>query len=483
MSTTLAATPLMPPPGPRGLPVLGSLHRLVGTEPPQVSISRLARRHGDICLLRVGGLPTVVLTHPDAMAEAFDRDELSNHRAMVPHSLLSAQPGLIFSTFPERWRSLNRLAVEHLFSTGSVAAPSRAHLGPAVDDAVERIAAASGAAEPEPVGDLLFSSAFDLTFRALFGADDTGAAEHQQMRDELRENLAWTVTACSAPAYGLVDVLPRLRWMLDWILNRWRAQTRRRDSLIGRLVDHAEKRRSPGTADPACLVDVMLDREASGELSRPATVAMCMDTLVNAPTVAAAVSWILLLTANRPDVQTAVQQELDRVVGPDAPVGEDHAEQLPFTFACIAESLRYRTVTPMTLPHLAAEDTQIGGYRVRAGTQVLGAIHSVHHDERFWESPDEFLPERFLPDSDGSPPDALTSGAYLPFGVGRRRCAGDRFALAAILLYAARTLHRLRLDPLPGDRPSEQEVFGLFVTPRPYALRATPRAAGGTASR
>ena len=99
---------------------------------------------------------------------------------------------------------------------------------------------------------------------------------------------------------------------------------------------------------------------------------------------------------------------------------------------------------------------------------MLGNIYSIHHDPRFWDSPDDFIPERFLPQSDGSPAAALTSNAFVPFGTGHRRCPGRRFAETAVWLHLTRMLHRLRFRTPDGRLLSEAEVFGLAISPKPY---------------
>ena len=93
------------------------------------------------------------------------------------------------------------------------------------------------------------------------------------------------------------------------------------------------------------------------------------------------------MLANRLDVQAKIHEEMDAAFESGASPTIDDRMRLPYTFACIAESMRYRTISTFTLPHKATQDTQVGGYRIPANTQVIGDIHSVHHDPRFWESP------------------------------------------------------------------------------------------------
>lgn len=474
MNPAHAVSTLEPPPGPRGLPVLGSLHRLRGADPLHVAITRISRQYGDIASIRLGSLPTVLLAHPDAMREAFGKDELSERRIMVAHSNLSAVPGLIYSSYTRRWHDLNRFARQELFGGANVTALSRDHFGPMIDEAVESIALMADAGAPAPVHELLISSAFDLIFRTLFGQGCAETGERRRMKDELLESLRRIEAAAIARGYNLMDAIPASKLLLGGLLRESRLEREKRDGIVGRCVDHVEMCRGDGP--PACLVDKMLEKEASGEFDRPVTLALCMDVLVNASSFATVAGWALLLAANRPDVQARIHEELDRVIGRDGPSPtEADRQRLPYTFACIAESMRYRPVSPLSLPHLATVDTEIGGYRVAAGTQVIGNFYAVHHDERFWESPGEFTPERFLPRSDRLASAGMSNPAYMPFGIGIRNCAGDRFAIGAIWLYVVRILHTFLLEPPAGVPLPEEEVFGLFVSPQPHALKATRR--------
>ncbi|XP_073363507.1 uncharacterized protein [Aegilops tauschii subsp. strangulata] len=56
------------PPSPWALPVIGHLHHLVG-DLPHRAVRHLARRHGPLLLLRLGGLPVVVASSADAAHE------------------------------------------------------------------------------------------------------------------------------------------------------------------------------------------------------------------------------------------------------------------------------------------------------------------------------------------------------------------------------------------------------------------------------
>ena len=247
-------------------------------------------------------------------------------------------------------------------------------------------------------------------------------------------------------------------------------------AIITSLVEAARNRPGLDLSAPTCLVEVMLAQQEAGEISEDMTRDLCMDLLIaGTDTSAQTVNWFLLLLANRPEIQARVHEELDEVIGRDALPTVDDRTRLPYTFACLAESMRYRTIGPFGLPHKASEDTEVGGYLIPAETQVLGNIYSIHHDPQYWDSPHEFIPERFMPQEDGSMSTALTSAAYLPFGTGHRRCPGRRFAETTVWMHITRMLHKLRFETPDGSPLSEDEVFGLAISPKPYSLRASRR--------
>ena len=89
------------------------------------------------------------------------------------------------------------------------------------------------------------------------------------------------------------------------------------------------------------------------------------------------VNWTLVLLANRPKIQAKVNEEPDRVIGPDALPTVEYRTRLPYIFACLAEPMRYRTIGPLGLPHKASEDTEIGGYLIPCRSAGSGQ-HLLH---------------------------------------------------------------------------------------------------------
>lgn len=68
-----------------------------------------------------------------------------------------------------------------------------------------------------------------------------------------------------------------------------------------------------------------------------------------------------------PSVQKQAQAEIDRVVGTGRlPTYEDRAS-LPIVDAVVRETLRWRLVGPLAIPHTAAKDDIYKGYHIPQG--------------------------------------------------------------------------------------------------------------------
>ena len=73
------------------MPIFGSLLSLA--KDPHLVIHRIVQRHGDCCLLRFGSVPTVVISHPDLLKEAFDKTELADRWVSEIMDILSGSKG------------------------------------------------------------------------------------------------------------------------------------------------------------------------------------------------------------------------------------------------------------------------------------------------------------------------------------------------------------------------------------------------------
>ncbi|KAI0301770.1 cytochrome P450 [Multifurca ochricompacta] len=139
----------------------------------------------------------------------------------------------------------------------------------------------------------------------------------------------------------------------------------------------------------------------------------------------------------RPDIQKRVQDELDAVTGRERlPTFEDRPK-LPFVEAVCKETLRWRPVTPLAIPHATTKSDVYEGFFIPKGSVVIGNTWAILHDPDVYPEPEVFKPERFInPDGSVREDPALTTA----FGYGRRICPGRHFVDATLFIVVASLL-------------------------------------------
>ena len=174
---------------------------------------------------------------------------------------------------------------------------------------------------------------------------------------------------------------------------------------------------------------------------------------------ALAYTWHLL--AQHPEVAEKMRGEIAEVLGEGTPTMAD-SRRLPYTEAVLTESMRLYPPA-WVVARGALEDLELGnlpGVRIRRGTTIMMPQVLVHRQERFYEDPLSFRPERWTPEFRA----ALPRFAYFPFGGGPRACIGESFAWMELILVTAVIARRWRMEPVV---PAHELVLHPSVTLRP----------------
>uniref|UniRef100_R4GD54 Uncharacterized protein n=1 Tax=Anolis carolinensis TaxID=28377 RepID=R4GD54_ANOCA len=180
-----------------------------------------------------------------------------------------------------------------------------------------------------------------------------------------------------------------------------------------------------------------------------------------------------LLLMKYPEVQAKVQEEIDRVIGPNRVPNAEDRRQMPYTDAVIHEVQRCSDVLPMDLVHMVIHDTEFRGYHIPKGMTVYPLLSTVLHDPTMFKSPNAFNPENFL-DENGC---FKKNDAFVPFSSGKRICPGESLARMELFLFFTTILQNFQLKSLvpPEDIDLTPQMSGFYNIPPFYQLCAIPR--------
>lgn len=168
-------------------------------------------------------------------------------------------------------------------------------------------------------------------------------------------------------------------------------------------------------------------------------------------TVANTMIWTALCLQRHPQIFEKVAESLYRSERSPADVQEHGA----YLDAVIAETLRLFPQNWMMSRDALADDV-VAGYRIKAGTTVYLAVYEAQRRADFWSEGEIFKPERFIGDTGRileRPREQRHPGAYLPFGLGQRRCLGSLMAQRVMPEVLSRLYGAFELTLLEPDGP------------------------------
>lgn len=175
---------------------------------------------------------------------------------------------------------------------------------------------------------------------------------------------------------------------------------------------------------------------------------------------------LLKVLTEHPDQVDKIREEVKSVIG-DRPVSFGDVRKLQHTANVVVETMRlYPAVWILT--RRAVKETELGGYRIPAGADIVYSPYAVQRDPRSYARHTEFDPDRWLPG--GSP--EVPKYAMTPFGVGNRKCPSDHFSMAVLTLITAVVASAFRFEPAPGS--DARTHIGITLRPRRLLLRAIP---------
>ncbi len=186
-----------------------------------------------------------------------------------------------------------------------------------------------------------------------------------------------------------------------------------------------------------------------------------------AETVASTIMSLLQVLAEQPEHADKVAEEAESVGG-DRAVAFADVRKLAHTNNVIVETMRLQPPV-WILTRRAVAETELGGYRIPAGADLVYSPYAIQRDPRSYERNTEFDPDRWLPERVKD----LPKYAMTPFGVGNRKCPSDHFSMAMLTILTAEVARKWRFERVPGSRDAVR--VGITLHPDRMLLRAVPR--------
>ncbi|KAK9039807.1 hypothetical protein V6N11_014995 [Hibiscus sabdariffa] len=178
-------------------------------------------------------------------------------------------------------------------------------------------------------------------------------------------------------------------------------------------------------------------------------------------TTTSTVEWAMTELLRHPQKMAKLVEELDTVAGNRNTVEEESLlPQLLYLNAVVKETLRLHPPAPLLLPHMPSETSTVAGYTIPKHSRVFINAWAMQRDPRLWDDPLGFEPERFLEADISYQGNDLQ---YIPFGSGRRICAGIAMAERMVGLILAVLVHSFEWELPEGMKPDMHVKFGVAL--------------------
>ncbi|MFE7300932.1 cytochrome P450 [Streptomyces sp. NPDC057579] len=449
-------------PGPAGLPVIGSLLDL--RRDSLGAFLRAQREHGDVVRLEAGppGLRSVfyAVFAPEGVQQILGT-QAANFRKDHPLYEEVRQAfgnGLLTSQDDDYLRQ--RRLVQPLFTKRRVDGYAAAVTTEADAVTARWRSAADDVVDLVPEMNRL---ALRTVARILFGLDvEAAVAAIHRCAPVIND---YVVRRAYAPLK-----VPR-----DWPTPR-NLRTRRVTAELNALCDRIIAERRGATGDGATgapdhndLLSLLAaaGNEEDGTLdATEVREQVLIFLLAGHETTATSMAFTLHLLARHPGEQARIRAELTRVLGDHTPTAAD-LDRLPRLTRAFKESMRLYPAAPV-VSRRAVEATEIAGFRLPAGADVVVAPWVTHRHPDLWEDPERFDPDRFAPEREAD----RHRYAWFPFGGGPRACIGQHFSMLESVLALAILLRSHELEAIDQDVPVAAGITLQATGPARVRLRA-----------
>ncbi|KAJ6682517.1 CYTOCHROME P450 78A7-RELATED [Salix koriyanagi] len=407
-------------PGPRGLPIFGSLLALSrGLAHRTLASMAWSRDNTQLLALSLGSTPVVVASDPHTAREILTSIHFADRPIKQSAKSLMFSRAIGFAPNGTYWRLLRRIASGHLFSPRRILA----------HESLRQL-------ECSTMLRAITNEQKQNGFRYSMEHDSQDLEELKGIVREGFELLG---------AFNWCDYLPWLNYFYDplRINERCLKLVPRVRKLVKGFIEEHRNSESGKSGDSCDFVDVLLSLEGHEKLEDDDMVAVLWEMIFRGTdTTALLTEWVMAEVVLHPEVQEKLHSELD-MAAKDGSMADADLAKLPYLQAVVKETLRVHPPGPLlSWARLSTSDVQLSnGMVIPANTTAMVNMWAITHDPHVWEDPLEFKPERFIEaDVDVRGNDLRLA----PFGAGRRVCPGKNLGLVTVTLWVAKLVHSFK---------------------------------------
>lgn len=434
------------PPGPKGVPVFGSSRHYA--KDPFTFLTNVAEAYGDVIHFGLGPIDTYMLTNPADVERVLVTEDAKFHKPDFQDDAIGTLlgDGLLLSE-GETWRKQRELA-KPAFDPRRIASLS----GVMTDHATAMV----DEWEDGDVRDVQLEMArvtVKIIVEAMFGA----SIDDERTR-VVQENLE--------PLGKRFEPNPFRFLVPDWAPTKENREYKQSIRVLEGVIDDIVAERTGTEERPAAAVADGLDEEAPMDLLSVLLRAkkrgrqtdqqlrdeMMTMLLAGHDTTALTLTYTLYLLSQHPEAEAKVHEELEAVCGGETPTMAD-VRRFDYVERVLQEAMRLYPPVYVVFREPQV-DVRLGGYRVPEGSAVMLPQWVVHRSPRWYDSPEKFDPDRWLPERRAGRP----RFSYFPFGGGPRHCIGKQFSMLEAQLILGTVAQRYELE---------------YVREKPFDLRGS----------
>jgi len=430
MSTTATTSVPRRPPGPRGIPIMGT--SFMASRDSTQTLTRWAREYGDIVYYRFFDFHFYLLFHPQHIEQVL----LGKTGNFVKGITSRANPELfgngLLTSEGDFWRRQRKL------SNPAFHRESLVRYADITTEEATRLLQGWKNGDTRNIHNDMMNVTLRIVLRSLFGSD---LGQSMKVIEPALDAIMLSSSGFHSIAFFLGLPTPtRAR--------HFRA-VREIDRVVYALIARGREKLKSSEGGAKDLLTLLLSaRDDDGNSMSDQQLRDEVITLLLAghETTALNLSWAWYLLAQYPEVEEKLHAKLDAVLAGQLPCAAD-LPKLQYTDRVIRETLRLYPPAWRVFRR-TEEPLAVGDYELPAGSNIVLSQWVTQRDPRWFSEPERFCPDRWSEEAAAK----LPRFAYFPFGGGPRVCIGAGFAMMEATLLLATIAQRFRMRLAPNQR-------------------------------